>query len=131
MSVPRILAMALAFGRAGNSGWRISPTALAERGTAAARVYVDVDNDGQFGDGDRPLSEALIRVDGRRSYSATDAQGMVLVGNLPIYRPITVSVDLSTLDDPMLQPSSPTNRLMLRPGATANPFPRTLRHRRS
>jgi hypothetical protein len=101
------------------SGLRFSRLPLASAGAVQARVYRDL-NDNGVHDPAEPLEKGALITTGRRlSEKATDAKGIVLVGGLSPYSPMTVGVDETSLSDPMLVPRKALQVVVPRPGVPA------------
>ena len=99
---------------------RLSRQPLAAAGAINARVYRDL-NDNGVREPSEPLEKgALITTGTRLSEKATDTKGMVLVGGLETFTPVTVGVDESSLSDPMLVPRKALQVVVPRPGIAAN-----------
>ena len=99
---------------------RLSRQPLAAAGAINARVYRDL-NDNGVREPNEPLEKgALITTGTRLSEKATDAKGVVLVGGLATFTPVTIGIDESSLSDPMLVPRKALQVVVPRPGVAAN-----------
>jgi hypothetical protein len=100
-------------------GFNLSRQTLANAGAVHARVYRDLNDNGRR-DLDEPFEKgALVTTGARLAERATDARGEVLVAGLANYMPVTVGVDTSSLDDPMLAPKNALQVVVPRPGIAA------------
>lgn len=114
------LQLFVAIGRDPRTGrWRFDALPKADSGAASVRIYVDHNGSGSFDAGDEPVPNAALVVNGARSLSRSDAEGLLWLDRLPVHRNVDVSVDAQTLEDPTWQPERPGVRLVPRPGAVA------------
>ena len=103
-----------------NRGFGLSRQTLANNGAVHARVYRDLNDNGQR-DLDEPLEKgALITTGARLAEHGTNARGEVLVPGLANYVPVTVGIDTSSLSDPMLAPRKALQVVVPRPGIAAD-----------
>jgi hypothetical protein len=101
-------------------GLSLSRRPLAQAGEVHALVYRDL-NDNGLRDAGEPLEKgALVTTGTRQAERPTDASGSVLVGGLTPYQPISVGVDISSLEDPMLVPKKALQVVVPRPGVAAD-----------
>jgi hypothetical protein len=100
-------------------GMTMSRRPLAEAGMIRALVYRDL-NDNGLHDPSEPLEKgALITTGTRQAERATDSRGMVTIGGLTAYTPLTVGIDATSLGDPMLVPKKALQVVVPRPGVPA------------
>lgn len=93
---------------------------VARGGALSAFVFLDLDADGVFGDGDEPIEGAQFTINRGRHSPATDGDGKVFVTNLPAYKEITVELDTASLIDPFWVSDAPGYTLVARPGSVAS-----------
>lgn len=106
---------------------RTDSRATASYGYIAARVFVDEDRDGRFGPGDAPIEGATLFVNRRSVPGRTDANGFLLVGEVPVYEAIEVALNSGSLEDPLLAPTREGTAIIPRPGNVVElEFPVTL-----
>ncbi len=74
-----------------------------ERGGVAGRVYLDLDANGHFDPGDRPVPG--VRVVVGQSWSLSDSTGVYRVWDLVPFEPTLVAVDSSTVPSPLWVPA--------------------------
>ena len=100
-------------------GFSLSRRPLAQAGAVRALVYKDL-NDNGVRDPSEPIQKnALVTTGNRLSEQPTNDKGLVTVAGLATYAPITVGVDLSSLDDPMLVPKKALQVVVPRAGIPA------------
>ncbi|HEY0626301.1 MAG TPA: carboxypeptidase-like regulatory domain-containing protein [Allosphingosinicella sp.] len=97
-------------------GIRVTSSKLASRGTAVARVFRDLNNDG-IRQPNEPAEKNVQLTAGRVPVTKlTGADGVVIVDDLTPYRPVNIGVDSTSLADPLLQPRKAILRVTPRPG---------------
>jgi hypothetical protein len=100
-------------------GLSLSRRPLAQAGSVRATVYRDLNDNGARDPSEPVQKGALITTGTRQSERSTDAEGSVTVAGLAAYTPITVGIDGSSLDDPMLVPKKAVQVVVPRPGVAA------------
>jgi hypothetical protein len=101
------------------SHWVPSAQSMAGLGAASVRMFVDENGNGTMDTGEEPVSDAGFVVNGSRREVRTNENGIALLGKLPVERYVDVSVDRSTLFDPMWEPAREGVSLVPRPGHVA------------
>jgi hypothetical protein len=102
-----------------SQGWRITSDRLAAGGQVLARVYRDVNGDGRR-QADEPLEKDIQLAAGTAPVrNLTDANGEVLIDQLPVFMAQLIGIDASSLPDPYIQPSGPGVVIIPRPGVSA------------
>lgn len=97
-------------------GMRVTSNKLASRGTAVARVFRDLNDDG-VRQRHEPLEKGVQITAGTVTVEKlTDAKGVVVVDELQPFRPVQIGVDTSSLADPLLQPKEASVFVTPRPG---------------
>jgi len=93
---------------------------LATRGSLSARVFLDHDQNGRFDPTDEPLENVSFRLGrgGLPSAAHTNSKGTALLTGLTAYRPLDITLDSASLDDPAWLPATPGWRILPRPGQT-------------
>ncbi len=100
-------------------GFGMSRQPLAQAGSVRATVYRDL-NDNGLHDPSEPFEKgALVTTGIRQADKPTDSGGAVTVAGLTAFSPVTVGVDPSSLDDPMLVPKTALQVVVPRPGIPA------------
>jgi hypothetical protein len=100
-------------------GIQLSRRPLAQAGVIRATVYRDLNDNGVL-DPSEPLEKgALVTTGTKQAEQPTDARGSVTIGGLTAFMPVTVGIDASTLDDPMLTPRKALQVVVPRPGVPA------------
>lgn len=114
------MTMSFSVGRDPHSGTlNVSKTSIADKGAAMAHVFLDVNANGTFDEGDEPLKGVKFMVDRRMMEGQTDENGNAYLTGLEAYRTTTLKVDRGTLEDPFWISSSEGVQMMPRPGSTA------------
>ncbi len=115
-SVAAGLNLALSVGPSPRGGVRVTSSKLGSGGTAIARVFRDLNEDGVRQDGE-PFERGVQMTASQSVIGAlTDARGEVVIDGLTPFRPITIGVDTSSLADPLVQPKTSGQRIVPRPG---------------
>ncbi len=110
--------LSFSLGREPRAGrWRMRAGGGSGQGAVSARVFLDRDGDGRFGDGDQPLEGVRFEVDGARQAAATGADGVADL-RLPCYRHVDLAVAEGTLGDPYWVPRVEGLGFIPRPGVT-------------
>jgi hypothetical protein len=92
------------------------PRGIARSGAASARVFLDNDQDGRYGEGDLPLEG--VRFHQQRDVE-TDENGVAFITGLSSYRPTAITLNPGTLEDPYWTPEQEGAEIVPRPGKTA------------
>ena len=100
-------------------GLTLSRRPLAEGGMVHATVFQDLNDNGVRDPGEPLEKGALITTGTRQAERKTDANGSVTVGGLTPYLPVTVGIDATSLDDPMLTARKTLQVVVPRPGVPA------------
>jgi len=100
------------------SEWIPKPHALAGSGAASVRVFLDNNLNGTLDEGDQPLKGVRVTVDGGQHKTGTDADGITFIRDLPVYRPVNLSLAPETLEDPLWVPQLRGLKFTPRPGTT-------------
>ncbi|MFL6785203.1 MAG: collagen binding domain-containing protein [Sphingomicrobium sp.] len=101
-------------------GVSLSRRPLAEGGMVHATVFRDINDNGVRDPGEPLEKGALITTGTRQAERKTDSNGSVTVGGLTPYLPVTVGIDGTSLDDPMLTPKAALQVVIPRPGVPAD-----------
>jgi hypothetical protein len=89
---------------------------IANTGMLNTFVYIDNNADGVFNAGDTPLENAALRIDKASSRKTTNESGKMFLTDLSTYRPLSVTLDRSSVEDPYLVPAVEGKEVVLRPG---------------
>ena len=100
-------------------GITLSRRPLAQAGMIHALVYRDLNDNGVHESGEPFEKGALITTGTKQAERATDAKGSVIVGGLTAYTPVTVGIDATSLENPMLVPKKALQVVVPRPGVPA------------
>lgn len=94
----------------------LTSRSLANSGTVAARVFLDENQNGQFDGGDVPLPEAEISISNTTQKESTNDQGITWVTGISPHRPVGITVDSSSLEDPYWILAEKGVEVITRPG---------------
>jgi hypothetical protein len=95
-----------------------SPRA-SDGGAVALRTFQDIDSNGVFDPGvDHPMPQVGFLIDQRAHAAVTDSKGKVTIQPLSTRRPVEISVNHDTLEDPFIVPAMPPVEVQGRPGFT-------------
>ncbi|MEO7277379.1 MAG: hypothetical protein ABIW33_05090, partial [Sphingomicrobium sp.] len=100
-------------------GLALSRRPLAQSGSIHATVYRDFNDNGVRDPGEPLEKGALVTTGSVQSLQPTDAKGAVTVGGLTAFNPVAVSIDQTSLSDPMLTPRTALQVVVPRPGVPA------------
>ena len=111
------LTLRAGFAREPRSG-RIRPQAqgLAAQGAVSARAFLDTNGNGRRDTGEKLVPGVGFLSNGAPQPWATDADGVAFLTNLPSDLDANLSVNTSTLEDPLMRPGTPGLRITPRPG---------------
>ena len=101
-------------------GITLSRRPLAQGGIVHATVFRDLNANGVLDAGEPLEKDALITTGSRQAERKTDSSGSVTIGGLTAYQPISVGIDLTSLNDPMLTPEKALQVVVPRPGIAAD-----------
>jgi len=102
-----------------DGGWRLSSNKLAQYGSAAVTVFRDENGDGLRQPGEEPVKGIAIANLGALEQVRTNASGRVLVDGLRPFSQVLLSIDQSSIEDPMLLPKGKGVVIVPRPGVAA------------
>lgn len=109
-----------AIGREPHQGrWMLDAAPMAASGSAAARVFVDQNNDGVMNAGEAPIAGAGFLVNGGTQLARTGADGVAWLGRLAPHQYADIALDPATLEDPQWQPRVKGMRIVPRPGTVS------------
>lgn len=116
-SVAAGINLALSIGSNGRGRYaRVTSTKLATTGQAAARVFTDENRDGRWEPGERVHEGVTIAAGTALAETPTARDGTTIVDSLRAFQPQLLSIDTSTLDDPLLRPAVRGIVVVPRPG---------------
>lgn len=101
-------------------GFRPSRQPLASVGMVRAHVYRDLNDNGAQDQGEPDEPRAMITTGMHAASQATDRKGQATVSGLPLYEPVAVGIDETSLADPMLTPRKALQVVTPRAGVAAN-----------
>ncbi len=111
------LALSFSLGRNPGSGrWRMSSEKLAQNGMASVEVFRDENGDGLRQPGEDGVPGVGVLAGFRQSERTTDTSGHTLVEGLRPFMPVVISIDSSSVEDPLLQPKGKGMVVVPRPG---------------
>ncbi len=100
-----------------SSGWHLTSEPAASSGAAAMRAFLDSNNDGIFTTGEQWIPEASFRA-GTKRVTSHEGEAAFALG-LPASVPATVTLDESSLEDPLWISPHPGYQFIPRPGVVA------------
>jgi hypothetical protein len=103
-----------------NHGFALSRRPLAQAGEVRALVYRDLNDNGIRDSGEPAEKGAVVTTGTQQAEKPTDSNGSVAVAGLIPFQPVTVGVDVTSLEDPMLVPKKALQVVVPRPGVPAN-----------
>jgi hypothetical protein len=93
--------LSFSLGRRSN-GWGITSRPLAGTGTVRARIFQDMDDDGNFSTGDIPVARAAVLTNASRGASVTDDLGYAILDSVAANDRAQINVLTDELDEPNL-----------------------------
>lgn len=115
-SVAAGLNLALSLGPDPRGGFRVTSQKLASNGSVLARVFRDENDDGMLSSGEKVEKDVQVMVARAPIDTVTDDRGEVMVDGLDPHLPVLISVDSSSLPDPLVQPAGLGVAVTPRPG---------------
>lgn len=108
--------LALSVGPSTRGGLRVTSNKLGSAGTAIARVFRDLNEDGVHQAGE-PLERGVQLTAAQAVVGTlTNDRGEAIIDGLTPFRGVTIGVDTSSLADPLVQPTTLGQRVVPRPG---------------
>ncbi len=96
---------------------QVSSDLIATRGNVCAKVFYDFNKNGTLEPKiDRPMKDITLRWVQGNLNQVTDSKGRVFFGNLPMYTPLDIQLDMKSLEDPQLSPVKEGFRVHLQKG---------------
>lgn len=99
-----------------NGDWSVRAGAVAEKGAAAARVYLDNDLDGEFSEGDEPIEGAVFETGSWLAKEESNEDGIAMLTGLPPHSKLSISLPPTGLEDPYWVAEPEGYTVPLRPG---------------
>ncbi len=96
--------------------WVVLADRMATSGAASARVFLDNNQNETFDKGDEPLENVSFK--GRNRNLKTGKDGVAFLPGLGSFRPLSLSVDAASLEDPFWVLPNAGYRFVPRPGRT-------------
>ncbi len=112
------LTLSVSFAGTPNGHLLTSSRPIADRGSLAARVFLDRNLDGIYDSGDELLPKATLDIDHRRDFLEQNVVGDIVRTGIDPYRRTNVSVNEASLTDPYMKPVDGTS-FVPRPGHMA------------
>ena len=113
------LGLNLAFSLDPANRFRPSRQPMASAGMLRVHVYRDLNDNGVRDPGEPDEPGALITTGTRTTTEGTDKRGRTVVAGLPVYQPVAVGIDQSSLGDPSLTPRKALQVVTPRAGIAA------------
>ncbi|MEQ1498402.1 MAG: carboxypeptidase-like regulatory domain-containing protein [Novosphingobium sp.] len=102
-----------------DGGWRVSRERLAQQGQASIEVFRDDNGDGLRQPSEPPIEGVSVEAGFHHSEQPTNASGRTVIDGLSPHVPVMVSIDLGSLNDPLLKPKVQGVVVVPRPGVAA------------
>ena len=99
--------------------WHADARALSNEGSLSLRVFFDANGNGKMDPGEKPLKGVGFLLNGSPVKERTDAKGIVFLQGYTCYSPLAVSIDPTTLEDPLYTPLREGVTVIPRPGSAA------------
>jgi hypothetical protein len=109
------LTLAVSFAGTPNGHLLMDSKPIADRGSLAARVFLDRNLNGVYDAGDQLLPDATLDIDHRRDFLEQNVDGDVVRTGLEPYQRTNISVNEASLTDPYMKPVGGTS-FVPRPG---------------
>jgi hypothetical protein len=78
---------------------------LADGTSLQVRLFLDGNRNGVFEADEKPLPGVYLTYNGIRSLKASDELGLVKIPRIPVYTPVVIDVDVSSVEDPLMHPA--------------------------
>ncbi|HUR41767.1 MAG TPA: hypothetical protein VM240_11450 [Verrucomicrobiae bacterium] len=111
--------LSFSFGRE-SDGWGFDARPRADTGSVLAQVFIDENLNGQREPAEATIPAASFTINGGRPPDRTDDDGRVVLEWLRIATPVTLALNVDSLEDPTLLPTTQGVRLVPRPGRLAH-----------
>ena len=98
----------------------VSSQRMASNGAMTARVFLDLNSNGKFDKGDKPLEGVQFSIDGTKKPAKTDKDGHAFVTGIRVHTPVDFAVSTGTLEDPFWISQPEGVSVVLRPGVTGH-----------
>ncbi|MCK5003070.1 MAG: carboxypeptidase regulatory-like domain-containing protein [Gammaproteobacteria bacterium] len=96
--------------------WKQDSRTLANHGSVSARFFLDANQDGIFDEGDEPLEDISVRLNGGFNKERSDEEGILFVTGIPAHNPTNVVIAPETLIDPLWTAALEGVQIEPRPG---------------
>lgn len=96
--------------------WESNALSVANQGSVSARVFMDNDQDGIYGENDEPLENIGFRLNNGYNQARTDEDGITFITGIQPYQSLDVVVAPETLVDPLWNTALDGINVMPRPG---------------
>jgi SdrD B-like domain len=113
------LTLSVSFAGTPNGHLLTSSKPIADRGSLAARVFLDRNLNGVYDTGDELLPKASLDIGHRRDFLAENVDGDIVRTGIDPYRRTNISVNEASLTDPYMKPVGGTS-FVPRPGHMEN-----------
>ncbi|GJL77824.1 MAG: hypothetical protein NPINA01_08130 [Nitrospinaceae bacterium] len=97
--------------------WIMTSEKMGTTGAASARVFLDRNQNGRFDRPDKPLKGVKFKNGGKDVQ--TDKRGLAFLPGLSSYRPVPITVDPESLEDPFWSIDQNAREVVPRPGRAA------------
>jgi hypothetical protein len=114
------LTFRIGLGREPRSGrFAAQAQGLASHGAASVQTFLDANGNGQRDPGEKPVPGASFMTNGASRPQLADETGVAFLTSLPADQEANISVNPSSLEDPLMRSGVPGHRITPRPGHVA------------
>ncbi|MFO7593382.1 MAG: hypothetical protein R6X15_04975 [Pseudomonadota bacterium] len=96
--------------------WLADANRVASQGSLSARFFLDANQDGIYNEGDEPLDNIGVRVNGGYSRQRSDEEGILFLTGIQPYNPTNITIAPETLEDPLWRMALDGVQVTPRPG---------------
>lgn len=96
--------------------WDSNASTVANQGSVSARVFLDSDQDGIYGENDEPLDNIGFTLNNGYSAARTADDGIVFLTSLSPYEPLNIAIAPETMSDPLWTAALEGIQVTPRPG---------------
>ena len=99
-----------------NRSPRFLPNAQSTYGAVSVLIFIDLDGNGVFNEGDAPAEDVRVLANAQESNFKTNSSGVVVMSELPTHQLLHFAVSVKDLPDPLMKPADDGVKVYLRPG---------------
>lgn len=98
----------------------VSGAPLANSGIISARIFIDQNNNGRLDQGEAGLENVRILIDEKPSQNRSDANGVLILGQVPTSNPVKIKVYTDDISNPALIVKKPAFKILVHSGTITN-----------